>query len=335
MTYPKDLDLNSPEIQFALQSVRQAALLVRRVQAELVSAALTKDDQSPVTVADFASQALVGRLLAEAFPNDPLVAEEDSKALRDPGGARTLEQVTKFVAGVLPEAASDAVCEWIDHNRSDTASRFWTLDPIDGTKGFLRGDQYVVALALVVDGRVQIGVLGCPNLVEARKPNLDGPGSLVVAARGQGAWTTALAEPGSFKLLRVSEQSDPSLARLLRSFESGHTNVSQIDRFAHLLGVRAEPVRMDSQAKYVLLAAGEGEFLLRLLSPAKPDYREKIWDQAAGSLILEEAGGRLTDLDGRPFDFTTGRVLLHNRGVMASNGLLHAVALEALQQVGA
>jgi 3'(2'), 5'-bisphosphate nucleotidase len=92
---------------------------------------------------------------------------------------------------------------------------------------------------------------------------------------------------------------------------------------------------MDSQAKYAVLAAGKGDLMLRLLSSAKPDYREKIWDQAAGSLILEEAGGCITDLHGRPLDFTTGRSLIHNRGILASNNLLHPIALQALQTIGA
>jgi 3'(2'), 5'-bisphosphate nucleotidase len=329
------LDLDHPEIQFALNATRQAALLVRQVQLKLVSPALTKDDRSPVTVADFAAQALVGRLLAQAFPNDWLVAEEDSTALRLPEASQTLQQVTSFVRRNLPTATPEAVCAWIDHKRTDSAARFWTLDPIDGTKGFLRGDQYAVALALVVDGRVRVGVLGCPNLSEAQQSDLNGPGSLVIAVRGEGAWTTPLVSPGDFKPLSVSTQADPTQARLLRSFESGHTNVSQIDIFAQSLGIRAEPVLMDSQAKYAVLAAGKGDLMLRLLSPAQPNYREKIWDQAAGSLVLEEAGGQITDLDGKPLDFTTGRSLRNNRGILASNRLLHAAALQALRQIGA
>ena len=55
---------------------------------------------------------------------------------------------------------------------------------------------------------------------------------------------------------------------------------------------------MDSQAKYAVLAAGGGDVNLRLLSPSRPDYREKIWDQAAGSIVVEEAGGRVSDLNG-------------------------------------
>ena len=92
---------------------------------------------------------------------------------------------------------------------------------------------------------------------------------------------------------------------------------------------------MDSQAKYAILAAGQGDLMLRLLSPDRPYYREKIWDQAAGSLVLEEAGGRISDLDGKALDFTTGRELKNNRGVLASNGKLHTAALQAIKAIGA
>jgi 3'(2'), 5'-bisphosphate nucleotidase len=325
------LDLKRPEIGFAVDAVRQASLLVRQVQAELVSPALTKNDRSPVTVADFASQALIGRLLEKTFPGDSLVAEEDSTALRTPEEASSLAQVTHF-AGRFAEGCDDqAVCAWIDYGRVDTAPRFWTLDPIDGTKGFLRGDQYAVALALVEDGQVQIGVLGCPNLVDGYRTDLHGQGSLLVAVRGQGAWLASLSSPADFVPARVSDIRQPQQARILRSFESGHTNVDQIDEFARTMDVQVDPVRMDSQAKYAVLAAGQGEIILRLLSPSRPDYQEKIWDQAAGSLVLEEAGGRITDLHGRPLDFTHGRTLAANRGVLATNGWLHEPALQALE----
>jgi 3'(2'), 5'-bisphosphate nucleotidase len=328
-------NLSSPEIKFALQAARQAAMLVRQVQAELVSPALTKDDHSPVTVADFAAQALVGCLLEKTFPADPLVAEEDSAVLRHPEAAPTLGLVTEFVSRFASQADPATVCKWIDHAHADSAPRFWTLDPIDGTKGFLRGDQYAVALALVEQGQVQVGALGCPGLTDSYRPELDGQGSLVVAVRGQGAWTTSLAAPGDYDRLHVSTRRDPAQARLLRSFESGHTNVSQIDLFAQALGAQAAPVLMDSQAKYAVLAAGKGDLMLRLLSAAKPDYREKIWDHAAGSLILEEAGGCITDLHGQPLDFTTGRCLTRNRGLLASNSFLHPAALQALQAIRA
>ncbi|MFM8321144.1 MAG: 3'(2'),5'-bisphosphate nucleotidase [Chloroflexota bacterium] len=328
-------DLKNPEIQFAIHAVQQAGLATRLVQAEMVSPALTKDDRSPVTVADFTAQAVIGSLLSQAFPDDCMIAEEDSAALRAPEGKETLDQVRYFSGEFVDGASAEAVCSWIDHGRVDRAARFWCLDPIDGTKGFLRGDQYAVALALVIDGQVQIGVLGCPNLVNGYQPDLNGAGSLVIAVRGQGTWTTSLQSPGSYLRLYASQQTDPAQARVLRSFESGHTNADQIDLLGEKLGIQAAPVLMDSQAKYAVLAAGQAELMLRLLSPSKPLYKEKIWDQAAGSLVLEESGGQLSDLDGKPLDFTTGRSLVNNRGILASNKLLHETALRGLRAVDA
>jgi 3'(2'), 5'-bisphosphate nucleotidase len=325
----------NPELEFAVKAVRQASLLVKQVQAEMVSSALTKDDRSPVTVADFAAQALVGAMLDQAFPNDAMIGEEDSSVLQTPEEKETLERIAHFVGRYLSDATPQAVCCWIDRGSAQSADRYWTLDPIDGTKGFLRGDQYAVALALVVDGDVKVGVLGCPNLTDGYKPEIGGPGSLLVAARGQGTWVTAIESQGMFKQVGVSTLTNPAGARLLRSFESGHTNVSQIDIFADRLGVDAQPVRMDSQAKYAVLAAGYGELYLRLLSPSRPDYREKIWDQAAGSIVIEEAGGKVTDLDGKKLDFNQGRTLAKNRGICGSNGVLHESALQALKEIGA
>jgi 3'(2'), 5'-bisphosphate nucleotidase len=101
------------------------------------------------------------------------------------------------------------------------------------------------------------------------------------------------------------------------------------------LGINTPPLLMDSQAKYLTLAAGTGDLIFRLISPDRPDYREWIWDQAAGSLLVTEAGGRVSDLAGAGLDFSRGRRLVGNRGVLASNGRLHPAALQALQRVGA
>jgi 3'(2'), 5'-bisphosphate nucleotidase len=90
---------------------------------------------------------------------------------------------------------------------------------------------------------------------------------------------------------------------------------------------------MDSQAKYAVLAGGGGEIMLRLLSPGKEKYKERIWDQAAGAIILEEAGGKITDLYGKALDFGQGRSLINNTGVFASNGALHQAGLDAINAV--
>jgi 3'(2'), 5'-bisphosphate nucleotidase len=168
------------------------------------------------------------------------------------------------------------------------------------------------------------------------RPVSGGAGSLLAAGRGQGTWVQSLAEPsGLWSRLHVSNVSDPAQARLLRSVEKGHTDTGGIADLVLELGIKADPVPMDSQAKYAVLAAGGGEALLRLLSPSRPNYREQIWDQAAGSIIVEEAGGRVSDLDGKALDFSQGRTLDANRGVLATNGHLHDALLAGLKQIKA
>ncbi len=328
--------IDCSKVRFAVAAVREAAQLVRRVQKEMAVDALAKDDKSPVTVADFAAQALIGKRLAEAFPEMGFVGEESSEALRTDEGSKTLEQIVKFVRECIPEATADDVCTWIDRGAGEPTDNFWTLDPVDGTKGFLRGDQYAVALAYIREGVVRVGALGCPELVDGVQPKKGGAGSLLVARRTNGTFVCSLNdEQAEWQPLSVSECDAVAEARLLRSVEKAHTNMGGIGALAEALGVTADPVPMDSQAKYSVLAAGGGDVNLRLLSPSRLDYREKIWDQAAGSIVVEEAGGRVSDLDGKPLDFSHGRTLATNRGVLATNGRLHDAVLAGLKQIGA
>ena len=324
-------DVARSEIQVAVNAVRQAALVAEAIRAEIDAVmAIGKSDKSPVTVADFAAQAVVGRALLQALPQDAVVGEEASEALQREEHRAVRDLVTRFVRDAVGEASTEEVCVWIDHGKAIPCGRFWTLDPVDGTKGYLRGGQYAVALARIVDGVVDIGVLGCPALDASCDPALPGNGALLVAVRGEGTWCTDLHTPGEYRQLHVSDCDDIRQARVLRSFEKGHTNVGELDAIMARLGIAADPVAMDSQAKYAVLAAGNGELLFRLLSPKQPDYRERIWDQAAGSIVVEEAGGAITDLDGKALDFTQGQTLANNRGVLASNEVLHEAARRGL-----
>jgi 3'(2'), 5'-bisphosphate nucleotidase len=302
----------------------------------MVGSGLTKDDKSPVTVADFAAQALVAKRLADRFPDGALMGEESAVALRTESGRETLEQITHFVRSSIPDASPEAICDWIDRGVAERRANTWTLDPVDGTKGFLRKEQYAVALALINDGVVSVGVLGCPDLVDAALPCPGGRGSLIAAVRGEGTWLQPLeGASGDWVRLQVSDVSDVRRARLLRSVEKSHTDVGGIESLVSELGISADPVLMDSQAKYVVLAAGGGDAILRLISPKRPDYKEMVWDQAAGSLVVQEAGGRVTDLDGKALDFRQGRTLAANRGILATNGQLHEALLAGLRSIKA
>jgi 3'(2'), 5'-bisphosphate nucleotidase len=329
------------ELRVAIDSVRQAAILCQAVQIEITADVLAKKDRSPVTVADFGSQALVCRALHEAFPSDPIVAEEDSSELKAAENAAILGQVLRYVRTSQAGADGPTICDWIDRGHTRQFSqRFWTLDPIDGTKGFLRGEQYAVSLALIIDGHIEVGLLGCPSLPfdspvtsagAVRPEGRTGEGgSVFYAVRGHGAWMEPLHATSAASRIRVSSQADAAHARFCESVESGHSSHGDAAAIANRLGITQSPIRMDSQAKYAVVARGEAEVYLRL--PTRPDYHEKIWDHAGGVMIVTEAGGVVTDIAGNPLDFRQGAELLANRGVIVTNGMLHNTVLSAVRQ---
>lgn len=318
----------------ALAAVRQAAVVCRSVQAALVDGTtLEKRDKSPVTVADFASQAVVSALLHQHLAGTVLVAEEDAEELRRAENENLRNLVVTQVRSVLgTDVEPAAVVDWIDRGRAEPDGCYWTLDPIDGTKGYLRGGQYAIALALIEEGEVAFGVLGCPNLPSGGDRS-SAPGALFVAHRGAPARQLDLWDESDFTgtAVRVAAIDDARQARFCESVEAGHSDQDESAEIASRLGITAAPYRIDSQCKYACVARADASIYLRL--PTRADYREKIWDHAAGKLLVEAAGGRVTDVDGRPLAFSRGRSLDENRGIIATCGRIHDRVLEVVREV--
>jgi 3'(2'), 5'-bisphosphate nucleotidase len=341
------------EREIAIEAVRRASLITQKVLQTSISS-LTKSDKSPVTVGDFSAQAIVNAILAKYFPDDQIVGEEDSKDLQESGAESLRHKVIGLANEGLTQAgplafaqplSEDQVLQAIDRGNSagGIKGRMWTLDPIDGTKGFLRGGQYAVCLALIVDGEVRLGVMGCPNLPvdkSAAKPQegnieevktRDDLGVIFVASEGRGAHQRSFKDDGltSISMRDITSQS-LSKASFCESVEAGHSSQGTNARIAELLGISSPSVRMDSQAKYASVARGDGDIYLRL-PVGDGSYQEKIWDHAAGALLVAEAGGRVSDAKGRPLDFSVGRTLKNNKGVVASHASIHEKVIEAVR----
>ena len=315
------------EEEVAIAAVIAAAQLCQRVRVDQELMTFSKPDCSPVTVADFGAQALICRAITEAFPRDAIVAEETAALLQQPDMAQQLQQVTEQVREFMSDATETAVINWINRGRGAISERFWTLDPIDGTKGFLRGDHYAIALALIEAGEVKLGLLGCPALVVE---DLSAePGVLFTAVRGQGTWIRTLSELAKVNQVRPKVRHQC----LAESVEVGHGNPTLQRQVAQAVGLTMRPLQMDSQAKYGTIACGQAILYLRLPWTEMPDYQENIWDHAAGAIIVEEAGGRVTDMDGKLLDFTKGTTLVANRGIVASAGDRHEAVLAVLAKI--
>jgi len=314
---------HSDWLSFCISSVWEASRCCEDIAEEFqVGDHQTKEDRSPVTIADYASQALISARLKEHTPELGLVAEEGAEALRE--DPELVERIAQFTQRRNPEVNADTLMDLLDlGNHAGGSGTFWTLDPIDGTKGFLRGGQYAVALALVENGTPTLGILGCPRY------QWEDGGTGVVFTGGEGipaqTWLSESATPHGIQTCADIPLEE---ARLCESVESAHTAHDKSAALIETLGISKEVLRMDSQAKYAAVAHGAAAIYLR--QPVKKDYREKIWDHAAGYAVIEAAGGRVTDLNGKPLDFSQGQTLKNNRGVLATNGPLHHATLSTV-----
>ncbi|MCC6472001.1 MAG: 3'(2'),5'-bisphosphate nucleotidase CysQ [Alphaproteobacteria bacterium] len=203
-----------------------------------------KSDGSPVTAADHASEAIIVRALAKLDPGIPVVAEEE------------------FAAGRV-------------HDVGD--GRFWLVDPLDGTKEFLKANgEFTVNIGLVENRRPILGVILAPVGDE-----------IFWGAEGR-----AFAQKGSGPARPIAARKAPPEGLVVLASRS-HSNRDDLKQF--LADKKVSEIRIGGSAiKFCRVAAGEGDLYPRL-GPTME------WDTAAGQAILDAAGGSTTTLDGRPF----------------------------------
>lgn len=344
------------ELEIAQLAVQRASIVTNQVFLDKSKDTISKTDASPVTVGDFAAQALIIHALKKNFPEDSIVGEEEASLLRSNTQLRDLiwdlvknatlsdPTVEETLGG--PIKCVEEMLDAIDHGASPGGNRgrIWALDPIDGTKGFLRGGQYAICLALIVDGEVKVGVLGCPNLpiddstpitIESgfNQTNNEGKGILIAAVSGGGARSRALGNGGlePSKPIHMRPVEDITKAIFCESVELSHSSHGHQGMIAKELGLTGASIRMDSQAKYASLARGTSDIYLRL--SVRADYQEKIWDHASGEVIVREAGGEVTDTFGRRLDFGKGRTLAGNKGIVAASKEVHGKVLAAVKKI--
>ncbi len=313
------------DLQPIFTAVRQAALLCRSVQEHhLVSS--EKAGHEPVTIADYGSQAILGRAISQFFPDDGVIAEEQGGQFVELVAEAEQQEVIRLLSQILGiEVRKADVVRWLDHGHGRETERLWVIDPIDGTKGFLALRSYVIAAGILVDRKPTGGVIGAPAY-----PTAD-HGGLLFHAQDGAAFMQPLSG-GLVQPIKVSDRTEPSQVRALESFEKSHANHDRMAQVREAAGLgAAELTRIDSMEKYARIAAGDAELYLRLprLNSTRPFM---LWDHAAGVALVQSAGGMATDIDGSPLDFSQGRSLV-NKGIIVSNGHIHQQVLAGVQKV--
>ena len=260
-----------------LEVARKLALDAGEVTLRYHGTELTierKDEGEPVTRADKEANAVIVDGLRREFPDDALLAEE------------------------TPDDGSRLV-----------KNRVWMVDPIDGTRDFIRGrDGFSVMIGLLIDDRPALGVVWQPI---GRR--------LYFASRGQGAWLAENdAAPARIHTSSVSE------AQNIRLVASKSHRTPVIDEVRQKLGISDELNVGSVGLKLGLIARGLRDLYVN------PSSKSSAWDTCGPEAILFEAGGRLSDLWGRPIDYRAQDV--RNRdGLVASNGALHELVLEKIR----
>lgn len=335
------------ERQVAETAVWTASIVTKRVQSTV--SGISKHDNSPVTVADFAAQALLIKALHDAFPDDTFVGEEGSAALRADEALRhkvyeLVSSAADTQGAALPKPASvEEMLDLIDLGGSGTGSdkgRFWVMDPIDGTATFLKGQQYAVALALIEDGKEVVGVLGCPNIspgttrIVEDEVDKTGQGILLSAVRGQGSIVQTMTLKGleSPMSLPPIEPTSPEKLHFIDCDVDPGCNHAVVAKLASQFGAVFPNTEIwSAHVRYAALALGCGD--VQILVPANPASKIWIWDHAGGMLLFTEVGGKITDLDGKEIDLCAGRALSRNRGVVMANGAVHETVLKGMQGI--
>lgn len=335
------------ELNVAIGALQKAAQLSQLIVSAKDKGVIEKEDLSPVTVADFAVQALLTATIKNAFPEDRVVGEEDATDLRK--NPILMRRVWELLGRIgndthlckLPES-EEQMCDLIDEcgASSPGAGRTWVFDPIDGTKTYVRGELYAINIGFLVDGKQTMGVVGCPNMslnaqAPLRNEDIDptGEGCIAYAVKGHGAYIRPLkGSPESVQTKKIARHEAKDIrfvtcARIVDSALDGiHEKVA--DRFnAPFPGSDLVPWVL----RWAALAMGLGNTTVWVYK--RRDRYAKVWDHAGAMLLFEETGGKITDVHGKDIDLLAGRKMSDNFGFVAAPEELHGKVLETVHQV--
>ncbi|MFO0962684.1 MAG: inositol monophosphatase family protein [Phycisphaerales bacterium] len=316
----------------AVAAAARAVPVARLLGATLAGVPpIEKSDGSPVTAADYILQAIVVASLRERSRDGrvPLIGEEHADALlasRRPDVERLVVDAVRAVLGWRDRAAALAC---IDGDAPRAGEPAWTIDPIDGTKGFILHSQFSICLALI-DGPAPVAAaLACPRMARAGDLELhpEGPGVILGASLGGGTfeWDGAGRDA---RPVRCPAWTGGTLRWARSMNRSGSVGPGRVEPVLRALVPALVDSRMDSQCKYALAARGDADLVVRM--PRGDGQVECIWDHAPGVLLVTEAGGIATDVRGAPLDFGRGETLDANAGVLCAAAGLHERIVEAL-----
>lgn len=317
-------------IEPMIQAVRQAILLCQEVQQTALRSIdkTTGEEIEPVTIADYGSQAILCRALQRHFPDDGVIAEESGGLFQTLVSPEQRTLILSLLTTLLDlNVTQDNIIEWLDHGYSRSVERVWTIDPIDGTKGFVGLRHYAIGIGCIEKGKLAGGIMGCPHYGQDIDSIEQSP--RIYYVQDGKAWYMPL-EAGEPVQVQVSNRTNPQDVRIVQSYVEEHgdkkrkTQTYEKSGFAH-----SQVYELDSMEKYALIASGHADLCIHIPLKFSP---WRVWDHAPGTALVEAAGGKVTGLQGEPLDFSKGATI-PCEGVIISNGAIHDTVVAAVQEV--
>jgi 3'-phosphoadenosine 5'-phosphosulfate (PAPS) 3'-phosphatase len=296
------------EIQIIVKIIRNAIRITEWFKKEGFKTYI-KQDQSPVTLADYASQIYLISNLKELYPKNSVIAEETfSSELNN-----YTEKMIQSCYNKLNLSLKPNIKEILNYRGPNSKIR-WSIDPIDGTKGYQKGLSYAIGIGMISNQEKKLSIIGVPNY------NKEGV-AIFIAKKGEGA----LASYGGkeYVPIKVSETRDVKKSLLCHSL---HYDEPWVMKLANKLGIE-KYIQIDSMAKFCMVADSSADVYIK---PMSMD-RSFIWDFLPGDLLVMEAGGKVTDLKGRFPKYIENKCVISSPGLIASNGNFHQEILDFIE----
>ncbi len=299
---------NNKDIQLMIAIIKNAINITEWFREEGYQSYI-KQDKSPVTLADYASQIYIISKLKEIYPNDSIVAEESYSSQLNLRPEKIIQNCFNALNLNVKLNFRDIL-----NYRGPKSERQWSIDPIDGTKGYQEGLSYAIGIGLMSNYEKTLSIIGVPNY------NEEGV-AIFVANKNHGAQASYGGK--KFVTIKVSEQKNINQSFLCHSL---HYDEPWVMKLAKILGIE-KFIQIDSMAKFCMIADGSAELYLK---PMKMDL-SYIWDFLPGDLLVNEAGGVVTDLNGKPAQYVQNKCVITAPGLISSNGNFHKEILEAIR----
>ncbi|MGB5912333.1 MAG: inositol monophosphatase family protein [Promethearchaeia archaeon] len=298
------------ELNLAVELVKTATDITEWLRVKGFKS-FQKDDESPVTLADYASQLFIVKKLREKFPNDQIIAEESYNSHIDINVQKIIKRCYRSLELDLVEDI-----ERLLNYRGSYSPRQWTIDPIDGTKGFQKNLSYAVGIGFMINSELIAAAIGVPNYNEKGR-------AIFIAGKNQGTRVSYGEE--DFIPISVTNKNNIKKAKMCHSL---HYNEPWVMEFAQIAEI-SNIIQMDSMAKFCMVADGTADLYIKPMD----ENRSFSWDFLPGVLIVNEAGGIVSDLKGNNLKFNNEKCIISAPGLVASNGVLHEEILKYLKGI--